>query len=181
MLKASQTIRRDDIDWLRVLAVLLLVPFHSSLIFVMDPDSIMYIKDTVNSEFLDRMAGFIHQFHMPLLFTLSGASAYFALGFRSGRQYLKERINRLLIAAIFGVVVLMPPTTYITSMSRGDNMPFLMHLQGFFRLNIDDLAGYYGTLTPDHIWFIIFLFVFSIVGLPIFLSLRSNSKSPLYS
>jgi peptidoglycan/LPS O-acetylase OafA/YrhL len=168
--------RRHDLDWLRVLAVLLLVPFHSALIFVMDPHSIMYIKDTLNSGFLDRMAGFIHQFHMPLLFAISGASTYFALGFRSTGVYLRERIFRLLVPAIFAIVVLLPPMTYITRLARGGAIDFGQHFVGFFRLNPDDLAGYYGTLTPAHIWFILFLFVFSLVSLPFFLLERRETN-----
>ncbi|HLO29893.1 MAG TPA: hypothetical protein VK249_12195 [Anaerolineales bacterium] len=47
------TQRRYDLDWLRVLAVLWLVPFHVALIFVLDPKSIMCITDVVNSRVLD--------------------------------------------------------------------------------------------------------------------------------
>ncbi|MEN6452701.1 MAG: hypothetical protein ABFD10_00470 [Prolixibacteraceae bacterium] len=60
--------RRVDLDWLRVLAVLLLVPFHSALIFISDPNVIMYVKDEINSSFLNHFAGWTHQFHMPVLF-----------------------------------------------------------------------------------------------------------------
>jgi glucan biosynthesis protein C len=168
--------RRNDLDWLRVLAVLLLVPFHSALIFVMDPDSIMYIKDTVNSGFLDHVASFIHQFHMPLLFVISGASTYLALGFRSSGVYLRERFFRLLVPAIFAIVVLLPPMTYITRLARGEMIGFGKHYLGFFQLNLSDLAGYYGTLTPAHTWFIIFLFVFSLAALPLFLLERRENN-----
>ena len=44
--------RRHDLDWLRVLGVLLLIPFHVALIFVLDPYTIMYIRDVVNSPVL---------------------------------------------------------------------------------------------------------------------------------
>jgi hypothetical protein len=46
---ASSKIRHFDLDWVRVLGVLLLVPFHVALIFIVDPEYIMYIKDVVNS------------------------------------------------------------------------------------------------------------------------------------
>lgn len=164
--------RRYDIDWLRVLAVLLLIPFHSLLIFVLNPNSIVYIKDAVNCNFCDRVAGVIHQFHMPILFTISGISTCLALNFRSGNQYLKERVFRLLIPAVFGITVLVPPMTYITRITRGEEIPFFAHLRGFFNLNLNDLAGIYGTITPAHLWFILFLFVFSLIGLPLFLLLR---------
>ncbi len=37
----SKNTRRADLDWLRVLAVLLLIPFHSAIIFILDPDQII--------------------------------------------------------------------------------------------------------------------------------------------
>ena len=164
--------RRYDIDWLRIFAVLLLIPFHSALIFVMDPNSIMYVKDTVSSPFLDTMASVIHQFHMPLFFVLAGMASYMALGFRSAGKYLKERVLRLLVPAVFGIATLIPAMTYLTQLSQGKTLSFIDHYLGFFRLNGSDLAGYNGTLTPAHLWFILFLFVFSLIGLPLFLWLR---------
>jgi glucans biosynthesis protein C len=166
--------RRYDLDWLRVLAVLLLVPFHAALIFVLNPASIMYIKDSVNSEFLDRMAGVIHQFHMPLLFIISGAATWLALGFRRAGQYLRERVLRLLVPFLFAMLVLLPPMTYITRLARGEGISFGAHYLGFFRINPDDFGGYYGHWTPAHTWFIIFLFIYSVVALPIFLWLRGE-------
>ena len=87
--------RRHDLDWLRVLGVLLLIPFHVALIFVFDPFTIMYIRDSVNSRVLAEVTGFIHMWHMPMLFMISGAATYFALGVRSAREYIRERFLRL--------------------------------------------------------------------------------------
>jgi len=171
--------RRNDLDWLRVLAVLLLVPFHAALIFVMDPNSIMYIKDTVQSDFLDQAASFVHQWHMPLLFAISGASSGFALRLRSKRQYLRERFTRLLIPFLFGLVALIPFTTYIRLIGKPGAGPYLQHFIHFFTINPDDLAGYNGTFTPGHLWFALFLFVFSLVGLPIFTGLAGQAGQRL--
>jgi len=87
--------RRYDLDGLRVLGVLLLIPFHVALIFVLDPNAIMYIKDVVNSRVLEVAAGFVHMWHMPMLFIISGSATYFAFGFRSAGQYVRERFLRL--------------------------------------------------------------------------------------
>jgi glucans biosynthesis protein C len=163
---------RHDIDWLRVLGVLLLVPFHAALIFVLDPTSIMYIKDTINSLALGRMAGFIHMWHMPMLFIISGSATYFALGFRSAGQYIRERILRLLIPLLFGILTYIPLTTYIQH-SRTISLPEAY--LGFFHIDPAQLDGVNGTFTPAHLWFILYLFVFSLIGLPIFLALRSGT------
>jgi hypothetical protein len=163
--------RRHDLDWLRVLGVLLLVPFHVALIFVLDPNVIMYIKGVVNSPVLQQAAGFVYLWHMPLLFMISGASTYYALGFRSAGQYLRERFLRLLVPLVFGLLTFIPFTTYIR---RSHSVSLWDHYRGFFTFDFRHLDGYNGTFTPAHLWFILFLVAYSLVALPLFLALRTE-------
>lgn len=169
--------RRYDLDWLRVAAVLLLIPFHAALIFVGDPNSIMYVKDSVYSPFLGWMAGYIHQFHMPLLFFIAGASSFYALGFRSPGKYLQERVKRLLVPALFTIVVLVPPMTFLTRINGGEKITFWKHFAGFFKFNPADITGLTGTLTPAHSWFILYLALFSAIALPLFMMVRKTTNS----
>ena len=53
-----------------------------------------------------RILAVLHPWHMPLLFLLAGAATWFALGFRSGGQYVKERFTRLMV--LFGMKPLRP-------------------------------------------------------------------------
>jgi peptidoglycan/LPS O-acetylase OafA/YrhL len=39
-------VRRYDLDWLRVFGVLLVIIFHSLMIFILEPWAVVYIKDT---------------------------------------------------------------------------------------------------------------------------------------
>jgi len=171
--------RRYDLDWLRVLAVLLLVPFHSALIFNLDPQAVMYVKDTVNSPFLDRLTGWIHQFHMPLLFYVSGAATYFSLKTRKGGQYVKERFLKLLIPAIAGLIFIIPAITYITQVSEGNPVNFWQHFINFWQFGNTDLTGMDGKFTPAHLWFLFFLFFFSLIGLPVFSILKKDKSTAL--
>ncbi|WP_320111822.1 acyltransferase family protein [Draconibacterium orientale] len=168
--------RRTDLDWLRVLAVLLLVPFHSALIFIADPHVVMYVKDGISSSFLNRFAGWIHQFHMPLLFYVSGAATYFSLKKRKSGQYIKERLLKLLIPAISGLMLVIPPITYIAQIAKGNSLTYWQHFTNFWQLGNADLTGMDGKFTPAHLWFLLFLFVFSLVGL-LFFSLLKKDKS----
>jgi glucans biosynthesis protein C len=167
--------RRTDLDWLRIGAVLLLVPFHSALIFVLNPQSVMYVKDITNSMLLDRLAGWVHQFHMPLLFYVSGASAWFALQKRNSLAFISERFSRLLLPAVAGMAILIPPMTYIALINQGVQVDFARHFISFWRINPQDLAGMGGTFTPAHLWFLVFLFVFTMAALPFFLFLNSHA------
>jgi hypothetical protein len=109
-----QLTRRSDLDWLRVLAVLLLVPYHSAIIFSSLPQTqVVYVYDSQHSLLLMKTVDFMYLWHMPLLFVVAGAASWFALGVRSGRRYLGERVNRLLVPLLFGMVVLLPPTLYL--------------------------------------------------------------------
>ena len=172
---SSPSTRRNDLDWLRILAVLLLVPFHSLLVFVLDPDSVVYVKDTVDCFYCDKVAGFIHQFHMPVLFIIAGMSSWFALTRRSGGQYLSNRVLRLLIPLVFGLAILVPPMTYITQIDQGKTLTFWQHYANFFTFS-SDLSGRQGTFTPAHLWFILYLIVFSLVALPLFLLLQRKGS-----
>jgi hypothetical protein len=60
--------RRYDLDWLRVRGVLLLIPFHVALIFVLQLYTVIYFRDEVNSLALSVTTGFIHLWHVPMLF-----------------------------------------------------------------------------------------------------------------
>ena len=166
--------RRPDIDWLRVLAVLLLVPFHSALIFSLAPGDVVYVKDRVESQVLIQFAYFVHLWHMPLLFVLAGASTWFALEFRTAGKYLKERCARLVAPLLFAVTTLVPLMLYVQFLSK-PNFSFWQFYVRFFRIDFNNLSGYSGTFTPSYMWFVLFLFVFSVVALPLFLYLKRES------
>lgn len=75
--------RRFDIDWLRVIAIFLLIPFHTGRIF--DDDG-FYIKNAVISPFIEEFVHFFFgQWRLALLFVVSGIGTRFALGFRYPR------------------------------------------------------------------------------------------------
>ena len=173
--KSVKPERRYDVDWLRVLAVLLLFPFHTARIF--DTFGNWYVKNDQLSQALTYFIAYVNPWHMPLLFILAGAATYFALRFRSGGQYALDRFKRLLIPFIFGLLVLVPPQSYLGLRSHSNySGSFLGWYPSFFQVNAADMDGYFlGGFTFAHLWFIFYLFVFALVALPLFLFLRSAS------
>jgi glucans biosynthesis protein C len=170
----SRSNRRSDIDWLRVIAVLLLIPFHTARIFdIWEP---FYAKNGESSAALSYgLIAFLNPWHMPLLFLLAGASTWFALGFRSSGQYTQERFTRLLVPLLFGVLVIVPPQGYYALLTQGTpTASFADFLMTYFMIDFSDLSGYFGKFTPGHLWFILFLFVFSLIGLPLFHFLKGD-------
>lgn len=171
----SKNQRRYDLDWLRVLAVLVLVPYHTARIF--DTWEPFYAKSSEISKALTYIfVGAVNPWHMPLFFLLAGAATWFALGFRSGGQYVKERVKRLVVPLIFGVLVVVPPQSYLGALTYGTfEGSFFQYYPHFFQIGpTGDPTGYMGGFTPAHLWFILFLFLLAIVALPLFLYLRGE-------
>lgn len=170
--------RLHYIDWLRVLAVLLLFPFHTWRVFnTNDP---FYVKSAHLSPPLGYVIGFIDVWHMPLLFLLAGASSYFALGKRSGGQYVLERLKRLLVPFLFGFFVLIPPQTWFGGrFNSGYTSTFWRYMASgdFLHWNIRDGGDYYGGFGFGHLWFILWLLFISLVALPLLVWGRSERGS----
>ena len=173
--ESALPIRRYDIDWLRVIAVLLLFPYHIARIFNLDEE--FYVKSATLSKGLSYFVEYLGPWHMPLLFFLAGASTWFALSHRDGRHYAGERFKRLFVPFLFGLVFLIPPQSYLGLLSHGgDPGSFFNWLPNFFHLSEVDPDGYFmGGLTFGHLWFIIHLFFYSLIALPIVLFLRRGA------
>jgi fucose 4-O-acetylase-like acetyltransferase len=102
-------IRKHYIDWLRNLGILLLIPFHTSRIFdVFEPN---YVKGDVSgmASFFISITSF---WYIPLLLMLAGMSSFYAIQSRTTREYLRERVQRILVPFIFGVLLIVPPQGY---------------------------------------------------------------------
>jgi glucan biosynthesis protein C len=165
--------RRYDLDWIRIIAVLLLIPFHSARIFnIGEP---FYVKNAQLSVILSLLVNFLGMWQMQLLFLIAGASTWYALGHRSGGQYVTERLKRLMVPFIFGTLVVVPPQMYIALLARGvAPESYLTFYQAFFQIRPADMPDYTGVgFTWAHLWFILDLFVISLIALPLFLALRT--------
>ena len=167
---AAKPGRRYDIDWLRLMAVFLLFFFHAACMF--HPWSDYYIKNDQLSPLIAYIFVWgVGHWHMSLFFILAGASTYFALKKRSGVEYIKERVKRLFIPLVFGILVLIPPQSYLGLLNHSDySQSFIAWLPNFFHLQTADLNGFFmGGLTTGQLWFILHLFVYSLIALPLFL------------
>ncbi|MCU0549362.1 MAG: acyltransferase family protein [Leptolyngbya sp. Prado105] len=166
--------RRNDLDWLRVFAVAVLIYFHAAAVFYQGQLGEFYVVNRETSEFFGKLISLIHQWHMPLFFFVSGAASWFALEKRSTTAYIQERIQRLLIPFIFGLFVLVPPQVYLALRIRN-------RFQGSY---LEFYPQFFNGIRPAgnfewaHLWFIVYLLVFSIVALPIFRYLKPQEFKP---
>lgn len=121
----------------------------------------------------------INPWFMPLLFVLAGMSARYALEKRSGREFIMQRIRKLLIPFVFGTIFLVPLQTLFARRSFEGYSGGIFENMKYFFTHVTDLTGYDGAFTPGHLWFILFLFVISAVSLVIFrlVPIRKTEKA----
>jgi len=167
--------RRHDLDWLRVLVFGLLIFYHVGMFFV--PWG-WHIKNNVIYTWLIYPMLFLNQWRLPILFIISGMGTYYALGKRSGGQFIWERIRRLFIPLAIGMILIVPPQVYIERIANGqfDGSYFefwpALAFQGIYPE---------GNMSWHHLWFLPYLLLFSILLAPVFLYLRKNPNNAFLS
>lgn len=158
--------RKYYIDNLRNLTILLLFPVHTCMIWN-DFGSRFYIWAGENKT-LSTLIVLINPWFMPLLFVLAGMSARYALEKRTVREFIGQRVRKLLLPFAAGMLLLVPfQTWYARKYFDGYQGSVLENLQYFFT-HITDLSGYDGAFTPGHLWFILFLFLIAMLSLLLF-------------
>lgn len=162
----QKTERQYYVDWLRILLIISVFLFHIGMIFNTWQ---WHIKnDQQYGGLLRQVMTFLHYWRMPLLFMLSGAGTYFALGKRTPGQYLSERFKRLVIPLAVGIFTLVPVQVYIEKIDLYSSLPeFYSHM----------FDGIYpdGNFSWHHLWFIAYLFVISLFISPFLNFLRGKT------
>ena len=158
--------RKHYIDNLRNLTILLLFPIHTFMIWN-DFGTKFYIWQGDN-RLLSTLIVLINPWFMPILFVIAGISARYSLEKRSNKEFVMQRIVKLLIPFLCGMVLLVPfQTLFARKFFYGYDGGLLDNLKYFFT-HLTDFSGYDGAFTPGQLWFILFLFIISMVSLIIF-------------
>jgi glucan biosynthesis protein C len=171
--------RQDYIDWLRVGAMFLLIFYHTGRLFDSEP---WHIKNAILNPAINIFNRFLDIWQMPLFFILAGASVWFSLGRRAPGEFVKERVLRLLVPLIFGMLIIVPPQVYYQRVFDGDfTGSFLAWYPNTFHgtYSMDNPAT--GNLSWHHLWFLAYLFVFSLILLPLFCYLRKDNRKYILS
>ncbi len=107
------TERRHDIDWLRVIAIGLLLIYHLAIIFQPWAIFIGIIKADDSLEALWTPMTMLNLWRIPLLFYVSGMGLYFAMRQPNWKKLLLERTKWILLPFTFGIVAIAPLHMFI--------------------------------------------------------------------
>ncbi|WP_338223716.1 acyltransferase family protein [Algoriphagus confluentis] len=150
------TQRRYDIDWLRVIAIALLLIYHIAIVFQPWAMFLGFIKSDELMEGLWKPMTLLNVWRIPFLFFVSGMGVYFAIRKRNWKELLLERSRRILLPFLFGVVAIVP-------------IHFLL-FQAYYHLPIGYVAH------PAHLWFLGNIIVYVLLLTPVFFYLKKSEK-----
>lgn len=166
--------RKYYIDNLRWMSLLWLIPYHTAMAWNVwsEPNYIFFEENKLISS----IVVFLSPYFMPLLFLLAGISTKYALQKRSHREYLRERVHKLLVPLLFGTAALMPILCYFgDKFNCGYNGGFLSHYAVFFT-KYTDLTGADGGFSLGQFWFLLYLLIISLAAVGI---LKIAEKFPV--
>ncbi|WP_373233532.1 acyltransferase [Cohnella sp.] len=174
--KTKNTSRQWDLDWIKVLVMLIVFLYHCSM-FVNPFD--WHIKNNqIDTSYMLAFSLLVGSWMMPVFFAISGISTSFALRKRSGGAFVRERLSRLGVPLLLGMFVLAPPQVYVeresTGHFTGSFLQFLPHYFDGVYVEIGGTGNF--SIAGHHLWYLLLLLVFSVVTLPVFVRLRKEWK-----
>lgn len=151
------TERRYDIDWLRVIAIGLLLIYHIAILFQPWALFVGFIRSNDFLESLWKPMTMLNVWRIPFLFYVSGMGVFFAMNKRNWKQLLLERSRRILLPFLFGVVAITPLHMFL--------------FQKFYHMPL----GYYPHM--GHLWFLANIFAYVLLLSPLFYFLKKKGNS----
>jgi surface polysaccharide O-acyltransferase-like enzyme len=168
--------RREELDLLRALVVVGLVFFHTAVIF--SPGEFP-MKTEAENRVVAVLIGFGAAWGMPLLFLIAGMGTWYSLRSRSPAAFARERLRRLGIPLLVGLLTLVPLQTWLGLRRAGDPSSYAGFYAHFWDVRPALDFPFVLTAAPDggvfetgHLWFLVCLLGFSLVLLPGFAWLR---------
>ncbi len=174
----TQLERRYDLDWLRIIAIFLVFVYHCTKFFDAEGLNIKNAETNVN---ISIGMTFLTAVGIPLFFIIAGMSAFFALGFMEKRgikkrYYVLVRFLRLMVPVFIGILTYISVIVYLEYANSGALDP---NSVSFFAFYPNYFKGFYGfggnfSLFGHHLWFLVILFVISIIVFYPFVLLRKE-------
>ncbi|WP_420430366.1 acyltransferase family protein [Hyphobacterium sp.] len=165
--------RRHDLDWLRIIAFGLLIFYHIGVFYESDG---WHAASVYQLPQLEPFMGLSNPWRLPLLFFISGVAIRFLSDKLGALRFGADRSWRLFPVILFGMYVVVAPQSYVEVTRTGQ---FSGNFMEFYRLYAGEWAGPWSIHTPtwNHLWYVVYLFVYSLLLVPFLPLLRRLADS----
>ncbi len=164
--------RQYFLDWVRVLAFAFLILYHTALMFV---DWGFHIESGHNSEFLKYIMILSSKWRLDILFIVSGVAISYMITKMSLKAFTWQRIVKLYLPLIFAITVIVAPQAYYEALQKGIYEGSFWHFWTslYFTFSWDERMNA-PFPTYNHMWYVLYLFHYTIVLLPLFSFINSD-------
>ena len=174
--RVRDAVRLHYLDGLRVFAILTVLVYHSTRFFNMED---WHVKNPIWYPSVEVWNVFAVTWMMPLMFVISGASLFYAIGKGGAGKFVKDKALRLLVPLLVGVFTHASLQVYLERVTHGQfsgsYLQFLPHyFEGFYEGG-NPASGNFA-LTGIHLWYLFWLFLFSIMLYPLFRWLKGGGR-----
>jgi glucan biosynthesis protein C len=155
--------RRFDLDWVRILAFMLLIGYHVGMYYVTWD---WHVKSAHASSAIEPLMQLTSPWRLSLLFLVSGVATAYLLARQGTKHFLAGRSFRLLVPLLFGMAFIVPPQSYLEVVEK---LSYTGSYLDFWHLYITGFHGFCRDgdclLLPtwNHLWFVAYLWVYTVV------------------
>lgn len=168
--------RRHDLDWLRIVAFALLILYHVGMFYVTWS---WHVKSSRAGDLIEPLMRLTNPWRLTLLFLIAGAATRFMADKMSTLAFIRSRMLRLWPPLLLAIFVIVPPQSYYEVVEALQEMPEPLDpsqsswLENFYVKYVSasgnwcDHEGCLITPTYNHMWFVAYLIIYTLVLLPL--------------
>jgi len=169
--------RKHHLDWLRVLAFGLLILFHVGCLYAPWDYNLKSPRPVPQAGW---WLGALGAWRMALLFFISGVACRFLIGKLGAGGFARDRLRRLLPVILFGMLVVIPPQTFVELRAKGvTRLGYLDFWVGEYLAADQTLVAPLHKTMPtwDHLWFLVYLLVYALLFALVAAAMRPGPPS----
>lgn len=176
-----QSVRRYEFDRLRIGATLMVFLYHSTRFFNFRD---YFVKNAATYAWVEIWTVFAMNWLMPLFFIISGASLFYAMEQNRGwAEFLKNKFMRLMVPVLVASVTHSILQVYLQRLSHGhfsgSLVSFLPEYFNGVYLGVDVPGGNFA-FQGLHLWYLLFLFIDSLICYGLFLWFKGRGSKILH-
>ena len=155
--------RLHFLDWVRILAFMLLILYHVGMYYVSWD---WHVKSPHASDAIEPLMMLSSPWRLGLLFLISGVASSFMLSKMKAARFMGQRSVRLLVPLVFGMFVIVPPQAYFEVIEK---VAYQGSYLDFMRLYVSGYGGFCRKTdcldmpTWNHLWFVAYLWAYTLL------------------
>ena len=169
----SPSTRRYDLDWLRIGVFGLLIFYHIGMFFNTEG---WHAKSSHMNDAMEPLMWLSSPWRLPLLFFISGVAIRFLSDKLGAGNFARDRFVRLFPVIVFGMYVIVPPQMWVELQRAGE---IGANFWTFYQSYAFEWSGPWSEHSPtwNHIWYVVYLFVYCMLLAPVIPILRAIADS----